>query len=174
MEQKTNETGVLQDDTKTNDELNNSLPWAEYAITLLIGVLSAVMVLLGYHYLIGGGAKQTLGTIDVAEVMQIKELQLTVAVSKKEATDIDRAAAFDSIKQFAKDLEAAVESVQTECGCALLVKAAVVKGIPDHTAALKKKLSMEGVSLEGMIATLRAQGSDVPPQRERELLGSKK
>lgn len=174
MDHKTEETVVEQTDTKTNNDVSNALPWAEYAITMLIGLLASVVVLLGYHYFVASGTKQNLGTIDIAEVMQIKELQLTIAVSKKDTSDIDRAAAFDSIKQFAKQLEEAVESVQTECGCVLLVKAAVVKGLPDHTANLKKKLAMDGVNLEGLVATLRSQGSEVPPHRQPEALGSKK
>lgn len=181
MDQPTEQTKQTEeprgsDQLGTNNENDGgtSLPWADYAMTLLIGLVSALVVTVAYHYFVSSQNKLNMGTIDVAEVMQIKELQLTLAVSKKGVSDVDRAAAYDSIKTFAKDLESAIDSIQTDCNCVILVKAAVVKGLPDHTASLKKKLSMDGISLESLVATLRSQGTDMPGNNAPETLGGKK
>jgi hypothetical protein len=124
-----------------------------YASTLLT-VLIVLLALSAYHYWVAPRPTRV-ATVDLSEVLDLKQLQVTAQSMKAGATDKDRAAAFDEIGRFARDMEAGVAELARECDCVLLVRAAVVKGVAeDLTPALKKKMDMDRVSAADMVQAI--------------------
>jgi hypothetical protein len=124
-----------------------------YASTLLT-VLIVLLALSVYHYWVAPRPPRV-ATVDLSEVLELKQLQVTAHSMKAGATDKDRAAAFDEIGRFARDMEAGVAELARECDCVLFVRAAVVKGVAeDLTPALKRKMAMDGISAADMVQAI--------------------
>lgn len=122
--------------------------------------LIVLVTLVAYHFLVVAPNKQRFGVVDVAEVLNLKELQVTLAASQPDAGENRGAAAFEEIARFAKDIEVALAEIQQECGCSLFVKAAVVKpaGAEDLTPLLKQRLGMDKIDQAQLVQQLRATG----------------
>ena len=122
--------------------------------SMLLSVLVVMLALTVYHYWLAPRAKP-LATVDLAEVLELKQLEVTAASTKAGATDKDRAAAFDEIGRFARDMEAAVSDLSRDCDCVLLVRAAVVRGVAeDLTPALKKKMGVDRLNAADMMQAI--------------------
>ena len=140
-----------------------------YAMYLIASTLLAMLVVMSalaaYHYWLAPRSKP-LATVDLAEVLELKQLQITAASTKAGATDKDRAAAFDEIGQFARDMEAAVADLSRECDCVLLVRAAVVRGVAeDLTPALKRKMGVDRLNAADMMqAIVGKRGASALPE----------
>lgn len=111
---------------------------------------------------------QRVVTVDLNEVLGLKQIQLTMQATKPGATDTDRAAAYDAIGQFGKDIENTLNEMQLDCNCLLVVRAAVLKGQnEDLTNELKKRLGLDQVSLAQAVDSLanrgKIPGKDLPP-----------
>lgn len=124
-------------------------------------LISAAVMLVGqivYHQWFTKPT-QRISTLDLNEIMQIKQLQLTTMATRPGATDRDREAAYDQIGQFGRDIEAAISELQRDCNCVLVVRAAVLKGHhEDLTGELKKRLGMESASVEQALSALTGNG----------------
>jgi Type-F conjugative transfer system protein (TrbI_Ftype) len=121
-------------------------------VSLVVSLLVAACALAAYH----GLARRELATVDLAEIVRIKQMQFTEFLSRPEASDADRAAALDLVARLGPSIDAAVERLQQECGCAILVKGAVVGGVTrDLTERLKEKLDLAGLSSRQLEAGLQ-------------------
>lgn len=128
------------------------------ATTLLVSIGMTVIGLLSYHQFFSR-PPQRIATVDINEVMQIKQVQLTALATRPGATDRDREAAYDQISIFGREIENAIVDMQRDCACVLVVRAAVLKGQQaDLTAELKKRMGMDDVSLEKAIDSLASAG----------------
>lgn len=145
--------------------------WLEYTIMALFVVLIPIVSVAGYHFLIAEKNKTNFASIDVAEVMQIKQLQLTITMSGPGVSDVERGAAFETIAAFAKDIDTAITEIQDQCNCILLVRAAVVKGAPDLTGVLKEKLGMGDIQVDQLIAKLKNLGGELPQKNGKQEAG---
>jgi hypothetical protein len=126
--------------------------WMGIAAAALVSILVTILGQIAYaHY---GPKAVRIATVDINEVMQIKEVQLTVMASKPGVTDKEREAAYDEITKFGSSFEGAIGELQRDCDCLILVRAAVVKGAEDMTGALKLKLGMGDITLAQALATL--------------------
>ncbi len=146
-----------------------SSPWIGMMIQGVSVFLIVLVTLVAYHFLVVAPNKQRFAVIDIAEILNLKELQVTLAASQPEAGENKSAAAFDEIARFAKEIEVALADIQQECGCSLFVKAAVVKpaSAEDLTPLLKQRLGMDKIDQAQLIQQLRATGgSGQPPMLE--------
>lgn len=133
--------------------LSTSMPlWMGIAAAALVSILVTILGQVAYAYY--GPKAVRIATVDINEVMQIKEVQLTVMASKPGVTDKEREAAYDEITKFGSSFEGAIGELQRDCDCLILVRAAVVKGAEDMTGALKLKLGMGEITLGQALATL--------------------
>ena len=124
-------------------------------ISLLMALLVTTVVLAAYHFWL---AKPTAGfaVVDLASVVKIKETEFTTLLSRPNVRDEDRKAAYLMVSRIGPAIERAVDRLQKECGCTIVVKAAVIAGpAEDLTPRLKAMLGMSTVT--------EAQGFGVKP-----------
>ena len=84
-----------------------------------------------------------IGVVDVADVYRAKEAEFTQILTKASSED-DRQKALFMARSFAQRLPVALEELPRECGCLVVLKAAVAGATPntvDLTAALRRKVS---------------------------------
>ncbi len=144
--------------------------WLEVLIRGMGTLLIVLVTLIAYNFLVVAPNKQRFGVVDIAEVLNLKELQVTLAATQTDPGENKGAAAFEEIARFAKDIEAALAEIQQECGCSLFVKAAVVKpaAAEDFTPLLKQRLGMDKVDQAQLVQQLRgAGGRGQPPMLEQ-------
>lgn len=138
-------------------------PWLAYSIQAMITLLVVGTVLSLYHFLYVIPNRQKVALIDVSEVLELKQMQLATDAAKPGITDKERAEIFDKIGTFSKDLEVAIDELQSECDCTLLVRAAVVKSRGDDlTHDLKVRLGLGDLKPSEMVKRLRSLPSEVP------------
>ena len=162
------ETEVVSDAIEAQDKEGSR--WLEVLIRGTGTLLIVLVTLIAYHFLVVAPNKQRFGVVDIAEVLNLKELQVTLAATQAEPGENKGAAAFEEIARFAKDIEVALAEIQQECGCSLFVKAAVVKpaAAEDFTPQLKQRLGMEKVDQAQIVQQLRgAGGRGQPPLLEQ-------
>lgn len=112
--------------------------WIALGVSLLITSLA----LAGYHFWL---AKPEVGfaVVDIGGVVKIKEAEFTRLLSRPNVSDDDRRAAYQLVSRIGPDIEKAVEALQKECGCTIVVKSAVIAGpAEDLTPRLKVLLGM--------------------------------
>lgn len=123
------------------------------AVVAISSMISIIVALIGYIAFVQTSPKPIkFATVDIAEVVQIKELIVTTSISKPGTTDLEREKAFDEIGNFGSRLETAIAEMQNECGCIIFVRAAVIKGIEDLTPVFKEKVGLGGISREMAMA----------------------
>lgn len=148
-------------------EIRDGVAWTNILTIVAISTVLIGIALAGYHRIFVLPSKQRVAVLDVAEVVNLKELQLTVQTSKPGITDAERRDAYESIKTFAQDIEAGVAQLQEECGCLVFVKTAVVKAptAEDLTPRLKEMLGLDKITKESLVTQLRSTaGVSAPPQ----------
>ena len=139
------------------DSERDGLPWMGMAINAAVALLVAIVALLAYHQFFVLPNKQRLAMLDIAEVLQLKELQVTVGLSQPGVDDKARGDTFQEITAFAQGMEKAIAEIQEDCGCTLLVRAAVVKGQgEDLTPLLKQKMGLANVDQATLLRQLKA------------------
>jgi hypothetical protein len=126
------------------------------AIATFCSLIAITVALLGYHHYFDKDTR--IAVVNLDEVMEAKQLQLAAMVKKSGMTEKDQLAAYDAAAGFGKDLQEAIERVQEECDCLLLISNAVVSqnrlnltgrikelaGLGDlDIAALKKSLEQQ-------------------------------
>lgn len=141
------------------DAARQPLPFGmSIVMTLLVSIGITVIGILAYHKFFSNPPLR-IGTVDINEVMQIKQLQLTAMATRPGATDQDREAAYDEISRFGRNMESAIAEMQQYCNCVIMVRAAVIRGQhEDMTADLLKRLGMENASLEKSVKSLVSAG----------------
>lgn len=146
---------VGQDDPNKGESV-----WLGRLINIASTVLIVVVVLMAYHYFLVAPNKQKYAVVDLSEVLNIKELQVTIAAMRPDASEEAKSKAYDEVAKFGKDVEVALNDLQQECGCSIFVKAAVVKpaGAEDLTPELKHRLGMENVNPADLLKQLRSLG----------------
>ncbi|MBS4018067.1 MAG: hypothetical protein KGZ68_07495 [Dechloromonas sp.] len=126
-----------------------------YFAQAILAIAVSLLAIYIYHTFIVTPNKTRLAVIDIGEVMDIKQLQLTKAAMAKDIDDSGRAKLYDEVTTFSAEVENAISTIQNECGCTLIVRAAIVKGdAPDLTEQLKAKLGMAGVNPVSLAKTL--------------------
>jgi hypothetical protein len=81
--------------------------------------------------------------VDLASVVKIKETEFTTLLSHPNVSDEDRKAAYLMVSRIGPAIEHAVDRLQKECGCTIMVKSAVIAGPADDlTPRLKAMLGM--------------------------------
>lgn len=122
--------------------------------TLLIGGL----MLLGYHQFVARSVPRQ-GVLSLAEVLETKQLQLAIMASKPGATAAQRNQATAEMGTFAHDLEREIAAIQRDCGCVMFVREAVLRatdsGVTDYTDELRRKVGLEGVTKEQLMAQVK-------------------
>ena len=124
-------------------------------ISLLMALLVTTVTLAAYHFWL---AKPTAGfaVVDLASVVKIKETEFTTLLSRPNVSDEDRKAAYLMVSRIGPAIEHAVDRLQKDCGCTIVVKSAVIAGpAEDLTPRLKAML--------GMSPGTEAQGGGVEP-----------
>ena len=84
-----------------------------------------------------------IGVVDVAEVYRAKEAEFTQILTKASSEE-DRQKALFMARTFAQRLPLALEELPRECGCLVVLKAAVAGPTPntiDLTAVLRRKVT---------------------------------
>ena len=119
-------------------------------ISLLMALLVSTVTLAAYHFWL---AKPTAGfaVVDLASVVKIKETEFTTLLSRPNVSDEDRKAAYLMVSRIGPAIERAVDRLQKECGCTIVVKSAVIAGpAEDLTPHLKAMLGMStGTEAQG-------------------------
>lgn len=133
--------------SEPNELANGEKPFITVMlIAAIVATLFAAASILGYHYLVVKRNEFRIATVDIGEVMDIKQLQLTQVALDKSLDDVGREKLYEDVKGFSDEVESALVALQQECQCILIVRAALVKGnTPDLTESLKEKLGMTGI-----------------------------
>ena len=109
------------------------------------GVLTLLMVsaaLTAYDRLVLRPAL-VIGVVDVADVYRAKEAEFTQILTKASSEE-DRQKALFMARTFAQRLPVALEELPRDCGCLVVLKAAVAGAPPntvDLTAVLRRKVT---------------------------------
>ena len=153
------------DEQQPSAELSDkSSVWLTYGIQA-VSVLAAILLSLTiYHYTVVEKSAQRIALLDINEVVSTKQLEITELSLRKGMTDKDREDLYDQIAAFSKDIEKAVEEIQSECGCTLLVRSAVVKAAngEDLTPALKARLGLNK-SIAELTRMIQNRPANTPP-----------
>ncbi|WP_126448117.1 hypothetical protein [Sulfuricystis multivorans] len=152
--------GISEAEVTSDDVEKGESVWLGRLISLVTTVLIVVIVLIAYHYFYVLPNKQRYAVVDLSEVLNIKELQVTIAAMRPDASEEAKLKAYDDVAKFGKDVGVALNELQQECGCSIFVKAAVVKpaGAEDLTPELKRRLGMENVNQDELVKQLRSLG----------------
>lgn len=144
--------------TAPNEKTSEAVPdqvqapnyWKPAAVAVLISGLISSTSLAAYHMLFRSSG--SLATVDLAEIVKIREIQFTNLVNRPNATDKERVEAWNLVNRIGPEIEQALEALQQDCECTLVVKSAVVAGPhEDMTEALKERLGMTGLSSKAMM-----------------------
>lgn len=163
-----NEQPSLQEEDIKNEILTNNLPknltttiWINAAIRVAETVLVVVVCLVLYHFTVVQHYRNKVGVVDISEILTIKELQVTIKAMQSDASEEDKSRIFDEMTGFAKEIESAINEVQNDCACILMVRPAVVRlgtGGDDLTPQLKARLGMENITPLDLTNALRKMG----------------
>lgn len=139
--------------------------WLGRGINIVSTILIVTIMLMAYHIAVVSPNKQKYAVVDISEVLNIKELQVTIAAMRPDASEEAKSKAYDEVAKFGKEIEIALNDLQQECGCSIFVKAAVVKtaGAEDLTLELKHRLGMENERPEELVKQLRLLGGGRTP-----------
>lgn len=86
-----------------------------------------------------------MATVDLQAVLDAKRASFAERITRPNMTDRDREAALAETSEVGTQMSAALRSLQAECGCILLTRAAVIGAyaeVEDMTPALMARLGM--------------------------------
>lgn len=151
---------AIQDGGQAGRAREEGTSWMGLLINAAMSLAIVAAALLAYHFTYVVPNKQRLAVLDIAGILQLKELEVTAKAVHPDATDAQRGEAFEIISKFAGDMEHAIAELQQECGCTLLVKAAVVKaaGAEDLTPVLKQRMNMGSLDEATLLKEIRSAG----------------
>lgn len=144
-----------QAQTSSNLDLNESTQdeaggLVTYLWPIVLPVLVSALLLTAYHFLVN--QKASIAVVDVSEVMAIQQAQFVKLLSSGTVTDKQREESFTMVAGFGDRLKAAIDSVQKDCHCTLIVKNAVIGEVSDYTESLKAKMGMAGMKTDDATA----------------------
>lgn len=143
------EVPATEDQSGAQSEMGGDFLMVSW-ISLLMALLVSTMTLAAYNFWL---AKPTAGfaVVDLASVVKIKETEFTTLLSRPNVSDEDRKAAYLMVSRIGPAIEHAVDRLQKECGCTIVVKSAVIAGsAEDLTPRLKAMLGMStGTEAQG-------------------------
>lgn len=106
-------------------------------------VVTCVALLFTYHTLFKQ-APTRFGTINLDEVVKIREEQFVALLSKDNVSDKEREKAFEMVSSIGPEIKQGMAAIAQSCQCILLVQSAVLSmEVPDYTNDLKKHLGMK-------------------------------
>jgi hypothetical protein len=143
------ETPAGTEVSQTADKQATSLTfWQVAGVALLVSAMVMISTLAGYHvYFARANKAKALGTVDLQQVLQLKEMTLNELLTRPGTTDADREKAYDLLKGLDSEITRAIDELRVECNCNILVKAAVIgNGDINLTDALKAKLGIGSAS----------------------------
>ena len=155
---KNNPVNGLEIESEING-ISPSSSWPDRLISMATTFL-IVVVIVFYHFAMVNNNKQRYAVADIAEILNIKELQVTIAAMSPDSTEEMRAEAFNEVARFGKGLETVLNDLQQECGCSIFVKAAVIKpaAAEDLTQEIKRRMGLENVTSNDLAQQLRRVG----------------
>lgn len=138
--------------------------WKPVAIAVLISGLVSSASLGGYHLIFKD--RGALATVDLSEVVKIREIQFSSLVNRPNVTDKERVDAWNLVNRIGPEIEQALEKLQQDCNCTLVVKSAVLAGPhEDMTEALKAHIGIAGLSSKAMMeSAARSMPPAIPSQ----------
>lgn len=122
----------------------------EYCVFALLALVIAVPVSLASAWWLTPRAP-VFAVLDVAGVIEAKQLQVTSAMMDPGLKPADRDQALQEAQAFGPRLEAAIDALQHRCGCTLLTRNAFVsKPDLDYTDELLATLGMQGIDIRAL------------------------
>lgn len=149
-----------QAQTSSNMALNEGAQdeaggFVTYLWPIVLPALVSTMLLTAYHLWVNQRA--SIAVVDVSEVMAIQQSQFVKLLSSGAVTDKQREESFTMVAGFGDRLKAAIDSVQKDCRCTLVVKNAVIGEVSDYTESLKAKMGMAGLQTDDAAKNAAAQ-----------------
>ena len=125
---KNNQAQTSSNNESTQDEAGG---FVTYLWPIVLPALVSAMLLTAYHFWVN--QKATIAVVDVSEVMAIQQAQFVKLLSSGTVTDKQREESFTMVAGFGDRLKVAIDSVQKDCHCTLIVKNAVIGEVSDYT-----------------------------------------
>ncbi|MDR3351701.1 MAG: hypothetical protein LBO00_01530 [Zoogloeaceae bacterium] len=128
-------------------------------------ILSGLLILAYHHFYVAQTIPPRLVTLDVNEILELKQLESSLNLLKGGTGDKNALALYRDISDFAKTLETEVRRLQTECDCILIVRSAVIGSnrMDDLTAILKERVSLANLVKDDLVRELNALGGQTQP-----------
>ena len=141
-----------------------------YLWPIVLPALVSTILLSAYHFWVN--QKTSIAVVDVSEVMAIQQSQFVKLLSSGTVTDKQREDSFAMVAGFGDRLKAAIDSVQKDCRCTLIVKNAVIGEVSDYTDSLKAKMGMAGMKADDGIKSAATQNGGVAnaPSAQEDML----
>jgi hypothetical protein len=146
------------------ESITSPSAWMGHLIQGLTMLIVAVLAIGAYHLLYTMPNQPRLATVDVGAVLRTK-LYAETLKGLTNKTDAGRGEQYDAIVFFAQHLEQAVQDLQADCDCTLIVSSAVVRAsrtVEDYTPVLKERLGMRNLDETRLAQQIAAAGGTVP------------
>jgi hypothetical protein len=129
---------------------------------LAVLIISALLILVYHHFYVVKALPPRLVTLDVNEILELKQLESSLNLMKGGTGDKNALALYRDISDFAKTLEMEVRRLQTDCECVLVVRSAVIGSnrADDLTAILKERMGIAGLAKDNLVRELNALGGN--------------
>jgi hypothetical protein len=112
---------------------------------LLANALVSAGLVLGHAAWLSPEPAPRLAVLDVGELYRLKEMQLAAVLTKRGATEEERAGALQGAGAFSEEFMTLLQALQQECRCLILVRGAVVgpaNALPDLTPDVRRRLGL--------------------------------
>jgi len=112
---------------------------------LLANALISAGLILGHAAWLSPEPAPRLAVLDVGELYRLKEMQLTAVLTRREATEEERARALQGAGAFGAEFLTLLHALQEECRCLILARGAVIgpnEALPDLTPDVRRRLGL--------------------------------
>lgn len=120
--------------------------WFDLVLPLVLPItviaIAVVGVMLGAYHHVFTKTDTGFAVVDIAAIVKAREAQFTALLSRPNVGDAERMQAYHLVSKIGPEIEGAINELQQECGCVILVKSAVIAGAPDRTGRLMDKLGI--------------------------------
>ena len=116
--------------------------WMSALLVMAISTMIAGLLIAGYHHFV---AKRDAGfvVVDIASIVKAREVQFTELLSRPGVGDQERMQAYQLVSRMGPEIEKAIQELQKECACTIMVKSAVIAGpTRDLTGRLREMLGI--------------------------------
>jgi len=142
---------IENNSSTTTQEIEQNTEYVGISLfmAILMSLISVVIGLIFYHFTLAP-KEQKLAVIDLQSINAILENEARkTIVDNVNATDADRASAAALYESKMKSLQATLNQIGNDCGCVLIVKAAILNNsnnkknnIVDYTSEAREKLGL--------------------------------